>query len=479
MNKEADVLGKRFQADAGFSGISWSRLLETRIDRMDREKWRKARLLAAFTSTIAVAGLLLTVLGRLVFHWAPLTTSIFMSASVVSILIYVLNRQGYYITAARLTVTLLAAGSYLMVLYDPTTTMPFAYLLVSVLLCSILLSMPATLIMGLTNIVGILTTFALIGRSFEFRFLTPLIVNITGSFGILLATYFHGLLERDRQEELKKSEQKQAAIARQNADLFKQAQDEIAERKRVEAELLKAREELERRVADRTAHLTAVNSELEAFSYSVSHDLRAPLRAIDGFAQALVDDYAEQLDETGQNYLKRVRNASQRMGGLIDDLLQLSRITRTSLKPETLDLSRVVGEIMDDLQARDSHRKVTLSIQPAVTVNGDAGLMRVVLENLLLNAWKFTGKVESPQITFGTTTHSGKTAYFVRDNGAGFDMAYADKLFTAFHRLHSGADFEGSGVGLATVQRIVHRHGGQVWAEASVNEGATFFFTVS
>ncbi|MBI3977153.1 MAG: response regulator [Chloroflexi bacterium] len=235
---------------------------------------------------------------------------------------------------------------------------------------------------------------------------------------------------------------------------------------------------LEQRVAERTAQLEATNKELEAFSYSVSHDLRAPLRAIDGFSQALLEDYADRLDAEGRDYLRRVRAGSQRMAQLIDDLLKLSRVSRWELRRETVDLSALARAIAAELRQAQPERRVDFAIAEGLTVVGDAHLLRIMLENLLGNAWKFTAEHGTARIELGTEQRDGERVYFVRDDGAGFEMAYAGKLFGAFQRLHAMTEFEGTGIGLATVQRIVHRHGGRIWAEAAVEQGATFFFTL-
>ncbi len=224
--------------------------------------------------------------------------------------------------------------------------------------------------------------------------------------------------------------------------------------------------------------LEAANQELEAFSYSVSHDLRAPLRSIDGFSEALREDYADQLDENGKDSLRRIRAATQRMGQLIDDLLNLSRVTRAELRRETVDLSRLAKTIGTELRQRDPQRHVEFIVPEGLVTSGDPQLLRVVLDNLLGNAWKFTSKQSQARIEFGSNATNGTQAFFVRDNGAGFDMAYASKLFGAFQRLHAMEEFAGTGIGLATVQRIINRHGGRVWAEAAVNQGATFYFTL-
>lgn len=234
----------------------------------------------------------------------------------------------------------------------------------------------------------------------------------------------------------------------------------------------------EKQLAHRAEELARANSELEQFAYSVSHDLRTPLRSIDGFAHVLLEEYADQLDEEGREYLRRVRANSQRMGLLIDDLLSLSRVTRSEMLRTTVDLSALAESVVDGLRRGDPDRQVHVEIASGMVVSGDAGLLRTALENLLGNAWKFTSKEPHARIQFGSTSHDGTQAYFVRDNGTGFDMAYAGKLFGAFQRLHTADEFEGTGVGLATVQRVIHRHGGRVWAEGEVGRGATFYFTL-
>jgi signal transduction histidine kinase len=232
---------------------------------------------------------------------------------------------------------------------------------------------------------------------------------------------------------------------------------------------------------DANRELEGANKELEAFSYSVSHDLRAPLRTIDGFSQILIEDYADKLDQEGKDYLGRVRVASQHMGSLIDDLLDLSRVSRGPLRRETVDLSAVATGIIDELGRSQPEREVKFVTEEGLTAFADANLLTVALENLLGNAWKFTSKQPHAMIEFGSTACEGieeHTSFFVRDNGVGFEMAYSDKLFGAFQRLHGSEEFEGTGIGLATVQRIVRRHGGRVWAEGEVGQGATFFFTL-
>lgn len=220
------------------------------------------------------------------------------------------------------------------------------------------------------------------------------------------------------------------------------------------------------------------NKELEAFSYSVSHDLRAPLRSIDGFSRALLEEYAGKLDTTGQHYLDRVRAAAHRMGELIDDLLELSRVGRADLRCNPVDLSALAATIAVDLQRSAPERHVRILIADGLVADVDRGLMQIVFENLIGNAWKFTAATSDGVIQFGASERDGVPTYFVRDNGAGFDMAYAGRLFTPFQRLHSNAEFPGTGVGLATVHRIIERHGGRVWAEGAVGQGATFLWTL-
>jgi PAS domain S-box-containing protein len=272
----------------------------------------------------------------------------------------------------------------------------------------------------------------------------PELLQLATSIGIQIGTF----IERQRQEDASRE----------------------AERRRAE--------ELERRVAERTTELTAVNRELESFSYSVSHDLRAPLRALDGFSQVLLEDYADRIDAQGKDYLGRIRAASQRMSALIDDLIQLSRVTRSELRRDDVDLSALVRAVVAEVQEREPGRRVDVTVQDGVHVRGDQRLLRVGLVNLVGNAFKFTRQRADARMEFGVTSGAEGRVYHVRDNGAGFDMAYAGKLFQPFQRLHTPHEFEGTGIGLATVQRIVHRHGGRVWAEGAPGEGATFYFTL-
>jgi signal transduction histidine kinase len=247
-----------------------------------------------------------------------------------------------------------------------------------------------------------------------------------------------------------------------------QLEKEIEERKRMGIQLQGA-----------NTQLLAANKELEAFSYSVSHDLRAPLRSIDGFSMALLEDYADKLDEEGRDNLHRVRAATQRMGTIIDDLLNLARVTRTEMKLERADLGVIVRSVSAELQETQSDRQAEFQIEEGLEALVDPQLMKIALENLLGNAWKFTSRRKSARIEFGRTHSDGTPTYYVRDNGAGFDPAHAGRLFGAFQRLHGNNEFPGTGVGLATVQRIIHRHGGRIWAQSIVDRGATFYFTLS
>lgn len=249
---------------------------------------------------------------------------------------------------------------------------------------------------------------------------------------------------------------------------------DVTQRKLIEMNIQKLNQDLRQRASE----LENANKELETFAYSVSHDLRAPLRTIDGFSLALMEDYANQLPDEGHDYLMRIRTAAQRMAQLIDDLLNLSRVSRAEMEPVPINLSSLAHNVIRDLRQSQPQRIVEVMISPEMIARGDQRLMRVVLENLLGNAWKFSSKQEYARIEFGTEGANQKRTYFVRDNGAGFDMVYANKLFGTFQRLHANAEFPGIGIGLAIVQRIIHRHGGRVWAEGAVDKGATFYFTL-
>ncbi len=280
---------------------------------------------------------------------------------------------------------------------------------------------------------------------------------------------------------------------------------DVTAQKRAEEEIHRLNEELEQKIAGRTDELRktqlallsivddlnastknialvnqaleATNKELESFSYSVSHDLRAPLRSIDGFSNALLEDYHKKLDAKGKNYLKRVRQATQHMGMLIDDILKLSRVITAEFMPKSVDVSKMVQDILLTVRQNDPARNVKVSIQKGIIIDGDRHMLEIALTNLIDNAWKFTGKTKNARIEFGTILKEGKKVFFIRDNGAGFDMSYVNKLFGTFQRLHTNDEFTGTGIGLATVQRIINRHGGKIWAEGEVGKGATFYFT--
>jgi PAS domain S-box-containing protein len=253
---------------------------------------------------------------------------------------------------------------------------------------------------------------------------------------------------------------------------------DVTARRKAEEEVRRLNNELEVRVAERTRQLASANRELEAFCYSVSHDLRAPLRAIDGFSKALLEDYLDRLDSGGQDMLRRVRSASQRMGELIDDLLTLSRVARTTIHSGRVNLSELARAVAASLHNQAPGRRIDWHIEPDLFAEGDPALLRVVLENLLSNAFKYTSRHERARIAFGRRMEAGESVFFVEDDGAGFDPAYGSKLFQPFQRLHRPDEFEGHGVGLATVQRIIHRHGGRIWATGAVERGATFYFTL-
>jgi signal transduction histidine kinase len=235
---------------------------------------------------------------------------------------------------------------------------------------------------------------------------------------------------------------------------------------------------LNRTLQHNVSELRALNDELAAFAYSVSHDLRAPLRSIDGFSQILLEDKGEALGDDGRQHLERVRAAATRMGALIDDMLLLSRLTRDEMSPRSVDLTALARAVVDDLREREPQRTVEFESNGTLPARGDERLLRIALTNLLANAWKFTRGRDPAHVRFGLETRAGEPVFFVKDDGVGFDMRYSQKLFGAFQRLHNTRDFEGTGIGLATVQRIVHRHGGRVWAESEVGKGATFYFTL-
>ena len=249
---------------------------------------------------------------------------------------------------------------------------------------------------------------------------------------------------------------------------------DITKRKQAEAEVKNLNEILKHRAAE----LEVSNKELEAFAYSVSHDLRAPLRSMEGFSQALLEDCFDSLNDQCKDYLRRIQSSAELMAQLIDDLLRLSRITRAEMFLDNVNLSEMVNIITSELKQSQPERKAEFVITPVLIARGDVKLLRVVFNNLLENAWKFTGKTDTARIEFSAIEKDGQKVYFIRDNGAGFDMKYVDKLFSPFQRLHSSDEFPGTGIGLASVQRIIHRHGGRVWAEGKIGEGATFYFTL-
>ena len=252
----------------------------------------------------------------------------------------------------------------------------------------------------------------------------------------------------------------------------------MADLRQREKDLLEFNRTLEEKVRQRTQALEAANQELTAFSYSVSHDLRAPLRAIDGFGKALAEDYGSRLEPQALEYLQRMRDAAQRMSELIDSLLKLSRVTRYDMQAERVDLSALAAVVADQLREQYPDRTLAFRVAPDMVATGDANLLRIALDNLLGNAWKYTGRTAAAEVTFDSSSSAGETIFRISDNGAGFDMRFSDKLFGAFQRLH-GREFEGNGIGLAIVKRIVMRHGGRIWAHSEVGHGAEFFFTLA
>ncbi|MBF0381274.1 MAG: response regulator [Magnetococcales bacterium] len=287
-----------------------------------------------------------------------------------------------------------------------------------------------------------------------------------------------GVLRHSVEKVLDRARLIQENLAYQE-NLEEQVSKRTAQLHQANAEINDLNKQLEARVAQRTIELTAANKELESFAYTVSHDLRAPLRAINNFTKIIIDEYTDKLDSEGQLYLQYLLEGSKEMNSLIDGLLTLSRSSRGEINSEDVDISKIVVDILKAKTTLEPTRNIIYTVMPDISGRCDSRLIKTMLENLIGNAWKYTRETANSHIDFGVKQENGQDIYFVKDNGAGFDMAYVDKLFKPFQRLHQVTEFEGTGIGLATVQRIIHRHGGKIWAESEVDKGATFYFTLA
>jgi signal transduction histidine kinase len=443
----------------------------------DDDKTRVASLLNIILLAVCLAASILTLLAGLLGATDPRNLATGAATAILALAMRFTMRRGHVHAISILLSFILLVNGTIAVYFAGTIRAPIATVyILCIVIASLLLSTRAAIVFNLLSLLALLGLLQVETAGLLPPIQVPVGITqwVTYAATFSVTTVLLGLATRSINEALERARRNERALAESNREL----QAEIAERKRAEEKIRELNVELEQRVIERTAELTAVNKELEAFAYSVSHDLRAPLRSIDGFSQALLEDHADKLDANGQDHLRRVRAASQRMGQLIDDLLNLSRVTRAEMCRETVNLSDLAQTIAAELQETQPKRQVEFAITEGLVTNGDVHLLRAVLENLLDNAWKFTSKHPRARIEFGVTQIEGRPVYFVRDDGAGFDMAYADKLFGAFQRLHSRAEFEGNGIGLATVQRIIHRHGGRIWAEGLVEQGATFYFTL-
>jgi signal transduction histidine kinase len=431
----------------------WSRLVSPLVPYADPGRQLDARVVGAISSTLFF-----------VFGLAQLLMEIFLADFHTSaghvvgysmmMASFVLNRVGRYQPAALILVVMFGLVPLLRVFSGASNTpvSTLAFITLSLLLGGVLLSGRALLVVAAMEFLAVLAlSFAMPEVIQDRNGLVDIVLILI--VGTVISVF--GIRHRIRVEN------------RRRADL------EASEKRYRELS-----EQLEQRVKERTAELESTNQELESFSSSVSHDLRSPLMGVDGYAAIISQDYANVLDADAQDLLSNIRSAAKRMSRLIDDLLKLARMTRSTLTRTRCDVSARCAAIIKELRVGEPGRSVVLDVDPNLIAQADETLLGVVLENLLGNAWKFTRGKTDARITVGKTKHEGALAYFVRDNGAGFDMAYSDKLFAPFQRLHSAKDFEGNGVGLASVERVVKRHGGWIRAEGKPNEGATFFFTL-
>jgi len=451
----------------------WRAITEPTAAIQGAENRRRARLLSSLLVFLVPIPVLVFII-RLIVDDAFTPSPVSIIGLLVAAVLYGFSRTRHYYPIAIATTAIFPAAIFSLVIinYNPMDVRSLlTYLGLGIIVGSILLSVNGVSLLAAINIIGIMLLPVIIPEVGFVDIISPLTFLILLSVLIIVAMRHRSKIESDRRAELEHS----------HADL----QMEIEERVGIESALRESEfryrqlnTQLEDRIQERTAQLEDANKELEAFSYSVSHDLKAPLRGIHGFSKALAEDYYDVLDESGKGYIDYILQGTLKMGKLIDDMLALSRITRHKMEIQTVDFSKLAKQVGLVLYSDQPQRQITFEIAPNMSVMGDETMLRILLENLFENAMKFTSKQEDAIIECGISECEGRKAYFIKDNGAGFNMDYVDKLFTPFQRLHSEHEYPGSGVGLSIVARIVSKHNGEVWAEGVEDQGASIFFTL-